>query len=171
MWRNLRIAILLLILGIAAWCNWYDRLSTTDWDEMLYIGIFPIDETDNAVTREYIAGLSDASVADIEQFLNREARRYGIAIDASGQRRVVSAGRGKTAGRSRERQRAADHVVEPEIAHVCAPRGRARRAGRRRRSAFSCVYHDVSFTRSRAAFGGHAERPGRRGTRVCGSPR
>ena len=35
MWRNLRIAILLLILGMAAYSNWYDRYSTTDWDETL----------------------------------------------------------------------------------------------------------------------------------------
>jgi hypothetical protein len=30
-WRSIRIAILLLFLGIAAYSNWYDRLSTTDW--------------------------------------------------------------------------------------------------------------------------------------------
>ena len=35
-WRKVRIAILLLILGVAAYSNWYDRLSTTDWDETLY---------------------------------------------------------------------------------------------------------------------------------------
>ena len=81
MWRNLRIAILLLILGIVAYGNWYDRLSTTDWDEMLYIGVFPIDEAGNEVSRDYVARLSDDSVADIEKFLNREAKRYGITID------------------------------------------------------------------------------------------
>jgi hypothetical protein len=80
-WRKFRIAILLLILGIAAWSNWYDRLSTTDWDEMLYIGVFPVDEADNAVARGYVARLAESNVADIEQFLNREAKRYGIGID------------------------------------------------------------------------------------------
>ncbi|HEV7606619.1 MAG TPA: hypothetical protein VGO61_04745 [Steroidobacteraceae bacterium] len=81
MWRKLRIAILLLILGMAAWSNWYDRLSTTDWDETLYIGIFPVDEADNAVARAYVARLAESNVADIEQFLNREAKRYGVDID------------------------------------------------------------------------------------------
>jgi hypothetical protein len=80
-WRNLRIAILLLILGIAAYGNWYDRLSTTDWDDLLYIGVFPIDEAGNEVSRDYVARLSDDNVADIEKFLNREAKRYGITID------------------------------------------------------------------------------------------
>lgn len=80
MWRNLRIAILLLILGIAAYSNWYDRLSTTDWDETLYIGVFPIDDAGNEVTRDYIARLSADRIEDIEQFLNREAHRYGVTI-------------------------------------------------------------------------------------------
>jgi hypothetical protein len=42
-WRKVRIAFLLLFLGIAAWSNWYDRFSTTDWDETLYIGVFPVE--------------------------------------------------------------------------------------------------------------------------------
>ena len=79
-WRNIRIAILLLILGIAAYSNWYDRLSTTDWDETLYIGVFPIDDAGNEVARDYIAAPRRKRIADIEQFLNREAQRYGIGI-------------------------------------------------------------------------------------------
>lgn len=81
MWRNIRIAILLLILGVAAYSNWYDRLSTTDWDETLYVGVLPIDDSRNEVTRDYVARLTPDSIADIEQFLNREARRYGIGIE------------------------------------------------------------------------------------------
>jgi hypothetical protein len=79
-WRKLRIAILLLILGIAAWSTWYDRLSTTDWDETLYVGIFPIDDAGNEVAREYIHALSVDRIAEIEQFLNDEARRFGVVI-------------------------------------------------------------------------------------------
>ena len=80
MWRNVRIAFLLLILGVAAWSNWYDRLSTTDWDETLYIGVFPVDEAENPVARDYIERLSANHIADIEKFLNEEARGYGIGI-------------------------------------------------------------------------------------------
>ena len=81
MWRKLRIAILLLILAIAAYTNWYDRLSTTDWDETLWIGVFPIDAGDGAAVPDYVANLTTADVADIEEFINNEARRYGITID------------------------------------------------------------------------------------------
>jgi hypothetical protein len=81
MWRNLRIAILLLVLAIAAYSNWYDRLSTTDWDETLWIGVFPIDAGDGDAAGRYIAGLTSDDLADIEAFINSEARRHGVTID------------------------------------------------------------------------------------------
>ncbi len=81
MWRKLRIGILLLFLAIAAWSYWYDRLSTTDWDETLTVGIYPIDETDDRATHDYVARLGDADIADVEEFLNEEAASYGIDID------------------------------------------------------------------------------------------
>src|SRR5678816_2163848 len=80
MWRNLRIAFLLLILGIAAYSNWYDRLSTTDWDETLWIGVYPINAEGSEVSAAYIDALTPARVADIEQFINSEAKEYGIGI-------------------------------------------------------------------------------------------
>jgi hypothetical protein len=80
-WRNLRIAILLLILGIAAYWNLHDRLSTTDWDETLWIGVFPINAEDSGASGQYIEALSTESVADIERFINREAKRRGVGID------------------------------------------------------------------------------------------
>jgi len=80
-WRNLRIAVLLFVLAVAAYSNWYDRLSTTDWDETLWIGVFPINAEDSEAARSYIADLSTADLADIEAFINNEARRYGVGID------------------------------------------------------------------------------------------
>jgi hypothetical protein len=80
-WRKLRIGILLLVLAVVAWNYWYDRLSTTDWDETLTVGIYPIDETDDAATRDYVAKLATADVADIEQFLNEQAASFGVTID------------------------------------------------------------------------------------------
>jgi hypothetical protein len=79
-WRQIRIAVLLVILAIAAWTNFYDRWSTTDWDETLTVGIFPIADADDAETNRYVAGLTNEDVADIEQFLNEEAAEFGIKI-------------------------------------------------------------------------------------------
>ncbi len=81
MWRNVRIAILLFIMALAAYSNWFDRLKTTDWDETLWIGVFPINAVGDAATTRYISSLSVDRVSDIEEFINREARRHGIGID------------------------------------------------------------------------------------------
>jgi hypothetical protein len=81
MWRNLRIAILLLALAIAAYGNWYDRLSTTDWDETLWIGLFPINADGTQPGANYLAALTPEQIADIERFINTEAQRHGIRID------------------------------------------------------------------------------------------
>lgn len=81
MWRILRIAVLLLVLAIAAYSTLYDRLSTTDWDKTLWIGVFPVNIDNSEVSARYIAELTPAQLADIEQFINAEAHRYGIAID------------------------------------------------------------------------------------------
>ena len=81
MWRKLRIAILLLALAIAAYGNWYDRLSTTDWDETLWIGVFPINADGSEPGADYLAGLTTEKIADIERFINSEAKSYGIRLD------------------------------------------------------------------------------------------
>ena len=81
MWRFLRIAILLLVLCIAAYTTLYDRLSTTDWDETLWIGVFPVNAEGSAVSESYINALKSADVEDIERFINSEAHRYGISLE------------------------------------------------------------------------------------------
>jgi hypothetical protein len=80
-WRNVRIFFLLFVLGVAAWSNWVDRLTTTDWDEPLSIGVFPINAGGDDATARYLERLAPDRIADVERFLGREAHRYGIAID------------------------------------------------------------------------------------------
>jgi hypothetical protein len=81
MWRNVRIAILLFLLALAAYSNWFDRLKTTDWDETLWIGVFPINVAGDETTARYISRLTPDAVLDVEEFINREAHRHGVAID------------------------------------------------------------------------------------------
>jgi hypothetical protein len=81
MWRNIRMAFLLLLLAIGAYSNWYDRISTTDWDDTLWIGVFPIDADGNPGTARWLSHLSQDDVTGIETFLNAEAHRHGVALD------------------------------------------------------------------------------------------
>jgi hypothetical protein len=80
MWRNVRIAILLFLMALAAYSNWFDRLKTTDWDETLWVGVFPINAAGYAATARYLSGIDVDDLLDIEQFINREARRHGVEI-------------------------------------------------------------------------------------------
>jgi hypothetical protein len=81
MWRNVRIAILLFLMALAAYSNWFDRFKTTGWDKTLWIGVFPINDAGDETTARYLSGLAADDMLDIEDFINREARRHGVEIE------------------------------------------------------------------------------------------
>ncbi len=79
--KTLRIAVLLLILVIVAAGTWQDRYRTTRWREPLYVALYPLVADDSAVTRGYVAALTESRFEAIDRFFAREARRHGLAID------------------------------------------------------------------------------------------
>jgi hypothetical protein len=81
MWKNLRIAVLLLILAGVVLQQSLDRAATHAWQDTLWVGIFPLNADGSARARDYIAGLSVADFADIESFFAREGHRYGIRAE------------------------------------------------------------------------------------------
>jgi hypothetical protein len=78
--RKLRIAVLLLILAMVALDAWLTRTRTTSWESTLRATIYPIVADGQPATRDYVAGLRREAFADIEGFMQREARRYGVAL-------------------------------------------------------------------------------------------
>jgi hypothetical protein len=76
-WRNLRVAILLLVLIWAAGHTWLERMASTRWKEPLWVGIFPVNADGSGVTQSYIEHLQNEEFTDIEDFVAREAHRYG----------------------------------------------------------------------------------------------
>ena len=81
MWRLIRIAVLLTILAFVGLGALVDRWRTTDWDNTLWVGVFPVNADGSATAERYISALTLAEFGDIEFFFSREARRYGIALD------------------------------------------------------------------------------------------
>jgi hypothetical protein len=81
MWRYLRIALLLFVLVLAAVGTVLDRVRTTDWDRPLRVGLFPISADGRKATDEYIDGLGEAQFALIIDFFERQAERYGLAVE------------------------------------------------------------------------------------------
>ncbi|MDH3219273.1 MAG: hypothetical protein OEO19_07030 [Gammaproteobacteria bacterium] len=82
MHRNLRYLILLLILLFVAVNEALNKMRSTSWEHPLWVRIYAVNGDGREATDDYIDTLTSASFEAIEEFVNREASRYGIGIDA-----------------------------------------------------------------------------------------
>lgn len=81
MWRQLRIAILLLILLFVALNTYFDRVYSTDWDNALRVAVFPVNADGSDVAGRYILTLQPDYFASLEDFFGEEARQYGVTLE------------------------------------------------------------------------------------------
>lgn len=87
--RTLRISLLLVILVAVAGDAWLTRMRTTDWSESLWVSVYPINADGSPATERYIASLGNESFVAVEEFLAREAERYGVAQSSPMQLRLA----------------------------------------------------------------------------------
>lgn len=80
--KNLRYLILLLILLFVAVNEALNKTRSTSWENPLWVRIYAVNGDGREATDKYIDSLTTDSFNKIEKFVNREARRYGIKIDA-----------------------------------------------------------------------------------------
>lgn len=78
--RKFRITLLLLVLFFVGMNSWLTKLRTTDWNEPLWVVIYPVNGDGESATARYIRQLSNEDFKSVENFLAREARRYGLGI-------------------------------------------------------------------------------------------
>lgn len=76
MLRKLRILVALLVLFFVATSTALTRFRTTDWNNTLYVSVYPVNGDQSPASANYISGLTDESFADIEQYLARQALAY-----------------------------------------------------------------------------------------------
>lgn len=81
MWRVVRISILLAVLAFVALGAAVDRFSSTDWNNTLWVGIFPVNGDGREATDQYVASLVREQFTDIEDFFAEEARAFGIVLE------------------------------------------------------------------------------------------
>ncbi len=81
MFRQVRIAILLLILFAVCMDAWLTRAFSTDWQERLYIAVYPINADGSRAASSYIERLTPDSFDAVEDFVAREASRYGRELE------------------------------------------------------------------------------------------
>ena len=80
--RNIRYLILLLILLLIAGNETRIKFKVASWDETLMVHVYAVNGDDRDATGLYIEQLRVADFKPIEVFVNQQARRYGITVDA-----------------------------------------------------------------------------------------
>ncbi len=78
LFRQLRILALLFILLVVAVDAWLAKARTTDWNDPLWVVIYPINGDSRSSTSAYIGNLTDDSFQPIRDYITREAGRYGL---------------------------------------------------------------------------------------------
>lgn len=81
MFRMIRITVLLYVLLIVAMTTWSTRARNTDWDDPLWVVVYPIDGEGNRSVSEYIAQLSEAPFEPIEAMMRKQASAWGVTLD------------------------------------------------------------------------------------------
>ena len=81
MFKAIRISILLFILVFVLLSTWLTQARSTDWNNSLWVKIYPINADGQPATARYIDSLEVRSFEDIETFMASEAKRYGKTID------------------------------------------------------------------------------------------
>lgn len=78
--RTVRITLLLVVLFFVGMNTWLTQLRSTDWNDTLWIAIYPINADGSPATKVYIDNLSAENFDRIETFVADEARRHKMAI-------------------------------------------------------------------------------------------
>jgi hypothetical protein len=80
MFKTFRIFVLLLILFCVSVNSWLTRSRSTDWNDSLYVKVYPINADGSRAVDDYINSLSPRDFEGIEEFIARETERYGHAV-------------------------------------------------------------------------------------------
>jgi hypothetical protein len=80
--KHLRYLILLSILLFVVVNEALIKFRSTSWENLLWVRVYAVNGDGRAATDKYIDSLTKKSFSAVENFVNREARRYGIPIDA-----------------------------------------------------------------------------------------
>ena len=81
MFKAVRITILLLVLAFVGTSAWLTQARSTDWNNSLWVKVYPINADGSKESEKYIASLDGDAFAGIETFIAREVERYGKPLD------------------------------------------------------------------------------------------
>ncbi len=79
--KLIRILILLAVLVAVAGTTWLTKARSTDWDDSLWVRIYPVNGDGSRAASRYIERLELRQFRGIETFLAREVARFGHALE------------------------------------------------------------------------------------------
>ena len=79
--KQIRILILLLILLFVSLQTWLTQIRSTDWEEPLWVVVYPINGDGSEVTSAYIDRLKAGDFTAIESFMAEQAKDYELDTD------------------------------------------------------------------------------------------
>ena len=68
--RTVRITLLLVVLFFVGMNTWLTQLRSTDWNDTLWMAVYPVNGDGSQITRRYIETLTPESFDSIETFLS-----------------------------------------------------------------------------------------------------
>jgi hypothetical protein len=80
MFKRLRIAVLLYVLLFVAVGELLAERRSTDWDDALWVDVYPVNGDQLSSTQRYLDELDAKEFDGIEQFFAVEAKRYGLSL-------------------------------------------------------------------------------------------
>ena len=80
MFKAVRISLLLFILFFVAVSTWLTQARSTDWNNSLWVKVYPINADNSPESTKYIANLKLRDFDGIESFLTREAAKYEVDV-------------------------------------------------------------------------------------------
>ena len=80
MFKAIRIFLLLLVLLFVSVSTWLSQSRSTDWNNSLYVKVYPINGDGSEISDSYIAKLELRHFASIENFISREVERFGHTL-------------------------------------------------------------------------------------------
>ena len=81
MFRILRISLLLYVLLIVAMTTWSARARNTDWNDPLWVVVYPINGEHSEKIGDYIRTLSEDQFRSIETIMAKQAKAWGITLN------------------------------------------------------------------------------------------
>ncbi|WP_034280440.1 hypothetical protein [Alkanindiges illinoisensis] len=77
--EKIRVFILLVILAVVIIQSLQDK-ADLNWKNSFYVAVYPVNVENNPQVEQYIQHLTAADFVEASEFLNSEARRYGVPL-------------------------------------------------------------------------------------------